>query len=241
MSQLADVKPGGLGARINRLAWWLALTAASAMAVAFSAVTLVPRVGPFATFAVLTPSMEPSIPMGSLVIVVPSDPADLHEGDVISFTSQQAPYQTLTHRIVSVRPTADGPAFRTRGDANETADPWEVQYSGLGGKVAWFLPAAGYAVVAATNPEGRWILGGILAVLIVITAQMHLFGSGPPSQAAVPTPRRSIVSTLERISPTIGFLLGLVLLSLAARAMGSVLGAHFPDAMSVLDPESAGG
>ena len=136
-------------------------------AIAFSLVTAVlilmltvgPRTGMYGTYAVLTQSMEPGIPQGSVVVVRPVAPSQLHVGDVITFSSSGPPYETLTHRIASVERDGETFAFQTKGDANLLADPWKVVYQQRAGMVQWVVPLAGYALMAASTAPVRLGLG----------------------------------------------------------------------------------
>ena len=83
---------------------------------------------------VLTGSMAPGIPTGTLVAVTPVPTSQLHVGQVIMFVPPR-PWGTPTggpilHRIVSLTHTPDGhPQIRTKGDANKAMDPWTIDAS----------------------------------------------------------------------------------------------------------------
>jgi signal peptidase len=126
----------------------------------FLFLAILPRSGLYATFTVLTASMEPDIPPGSIVVVVPTPVDDIKLGDVISFTSRQPPYPTLSHRVIGFGESDDGArVFKTKGDANLLPDPWEVRYPGRAGKVILVLPGAGYVMAASTSAAGRTVIG----------------------------------------------------------------------------------
>ena len=136
------------------------------LAVMFLGLAVVPQSGLYATFTVLSASMEPAVREGSVVVVVPVDPAALRVGDVISFTSQQPPYPTLTHRVVRIDRTASGIVLQTKGDANADTDPWQVQYGSSGGRVVLAVPLAGYLMAASTSPMARAASGGIFLLVV---------------------------------------------------------------------------
>jgi len=145
----------------------LATAAGLLVAALFVLLTVLPRAGSYATFTVLSGSMEPLIPKGSVVFVTPVPADQIHLGDVISFTSTQPPFPTLSHRVIGIQPTDDGSrVFKTKGDANLLEDPWEVRYAGRAGKVRLTLPIAGYAIAASTSALGRVATGlGLFAFL----------------------------------------------------------------------------
>jgi signal peptidase len=84
-------------------------------------VTHLAPVGGYGVFAVRSGSMNPALEVGDLVVTRLVDPSEIEAGDVITVaTGGRA---ILTHRVVAVQATDDGPVFTTRGDANATPDP----------------------------------------------------------------------------------------------------------------------
>ena len=82
--------------------------------VAFAGVRLVG----LTPYAVLSGSMEPEYPVGSLVYVKAVDPLDVEVGDAITFS---LPSGTLvTHQVYQI--DAESRAFRTQGIANIASD-----------------------------------------------------------------------------------------------------------------------
>ena len=107
--------------------------------------------------------MEPTIRTGALVFVQPVQPRDVKVGDVITYRRPEDPDTTITHRVVDVRASganlpaqaAPAPVFRTKGDANGVADPWEVQLQGIAWRVTFSVPLAGYVFAFTQQPIGR--------------------------------------------------------------------------------------
>jgi signal peptidase len=124
---------------------------------------------PFATggstFVVGGPSMEPSIPVGSVVHVVPVDPARLAPGDVVSITTgpQRA---VFTHRIVRLAELPDGLHIQTRGDANEEPDPSLIPVTSVIGRVELTIPYAGFGVALLSSMQGVLFLVSLAGVLL---------------------------------------------------------------------------
>lgn len=136
-------------------------------AVLFLLLTILPRSGRYATYTVVSDSMQPAIPIGSVVVVVPADPRTLKVGEVVSYTSTQPPYPTLTHRIKSIGQDADGKLiFKTKGDFNLVDDPWDVRYKDRAALVVASVPLAGYVLAAMTTGPARLLLGLLLAALL---------------------------------------------------------------------------
>lgn len=116
--------------------------------------------------SVLTGSMEPEIPVGSMVYVEPVEPESLAEGDVVTFV--QADGDTVTHRVVKNR-TVEG-TLVTKGDANEEEDMDPVPYERVVGKVGLTLPNAGEVLGYISSDVGKvyMLAFGACGVMLVI-------------------------------------------------------------------------
>lgn len=115
---------------------------------------------------VLTGSMEPEIPVGSMVYVESVEPEALVEGDVITFDDGEG--KTVTHRVVRNR-TIEG-TIVTKGDANAEEDVEPIPYDNVIGKVTLTVPAAGDVLGYAASELGRiYVLAfGACGVMFVI-------------------------------------------------------------------------
>jgi signal peptidase I len=112
-----------------------------------------------------TDSMAPKLNRGDVVFVHPVQPERVRVGDVISFTAPMGSQRLVTHRVVEVVKTPNGPAFTTRGDNNPSPDPWQVQYLEDGWMYAFTVPYAGQALLVAQGPYGN-LLG--LAIMLPV-------------------------------------------------------------------------
>jgi signal peptidase I len=111
-------------------------------------------------------SMEPKIPTGSLVFVLPT--GSYKEQDVITFNNPSSHIPT-THRIVAID-THDGVLwFTTKGDANEEVDTEQTPYSRIIGEVVVSVPYAGFILDFARQPLG-------FSFLIVLPSLLIIFG-----------------------------------------------------------------
>ena len=98
-------------------------------------------------------SMEPTISVGSIVVVRASNsvvsPTSITTfpygiGDIIAFRSEKNSKTIITHRVIGVEPLRDGGvSYKTKGDANEEMDGWTVQQKNVLGKSYFVLPAFG--------------------------------------------------------------------------------------------------
>ncbi|WP_243742517.1 signal peptidase I [Actinorugispora endophytica] len=144
-----------------------------ALAVVFS-VSVLPRVTGAQALIVLSGSMEPSIPVGAVVVAGPVDPAEVEVRDVITFTHGD-PAETemfdpetsplVTHRVIGIEETEDGALFHTKGDANTVPDEPPVPAADVRGRVWYHIPYFGYAQQAMTQgPTTLYVLAGLLFV-----------------------------------------------------------------------------
>ncbi len=132
---------------------------------AVAAVILVPMLLGFKEMAVLTGSMEPNIPVGSLIYVKPlDDPATLQPGDVCTYFLNDG--ETLvTHRVVSVDP--ENRTLVTQGDANTTADG-DIPFDRVLGEARFHLPWAGYIALNTKTPTGILVVCCVLVAVILL-------------------------------------------------------------------------
>lgn len=127
--------------------------------------TLAPESGGYKALVVTSGSMEPALPVGSLVLVKKSD--SLIAGDIITFRLGDDPKNLVTHRIVEILEINDQTMYRTKGDAVIEPDIELVVSSRVVGKVSGRIPVIGYPVVFAKTQMGVLILIVIPAVIIV--------------------------------------------------------------------------
>jgi signal peptidase I len=71
-------------------------------------------------------SMRPTVSPGDMAITQAVPASSLRVGDVIVFFPPTSSTEPLMHRIVSL----DNGAIKTRGDANNVDDPWQVTLKG---------------------------------------------------------------------------------------------------------------
>lgn len=116
---------------------------------------------------VISGSMEPTIPTGSLAFARTVDATSVKERDIVT-VPRTFGTGLVTHRVIGVEPGADGATLLTlRGDANRTADPqpYAVTTAGL---VGFHLPGLGYA--ARVLQTGYGLVGLALVGLVFVAA-----------------------------------------------------------------------
>lgn len=129
--------------RALRVAGWLVILVA---AVAVSLAVLVPRLAGATPYTVLSGSMRPDLPPGTLVVVRPVEPTEIEIGDVITYQLRSGDPEVVTHRVVTQGIDSDGDlVFRTQGDANDVPDEKWVQPVQIKGELWYSVPYLGYA------------------------------------------------------------------------------------------------
>ncbi len=149
-------------------------------------------------YAVLSGSMEPTYPVGSLIYVKKVDPSEVQVGDAITFVVNDD-LLVATHRVVEVKKRTtrcqavldengaavtdaagnplfeeiplDEPAYyyTTKGDANDAVDGAQVYDQNLLGKPVLAIPYLGYLSGWIQTRRGRTISICIAVALLAIT------------------------------------------------------------------------
>ncbi len=110
--------------------------------------------GGYRPLVVLSGSMEPYMPTGSLVLTKSVNPATVKVGDVITFRLKTGSFQTdfATHRVEAIENGPTGMSFVTKGDANQVHDLVPVSATALVGRVVLISSLAGSVVQAVKTP-----------------------------------------------------------------------------------------
>lgn len=163
---------------------WNAVSSVLVALVVILAIALVGvRVAGIKTYAVVSGSMEPAYPTGSLLYVKSIDPKDLKVGDAITFMLDED--TAATHRIIEIIPDDEDSGvirFRTQGDANDTADGTPVHCKNIIGKPVFAIPYLGYFAYFVQNPPGLYLAIGFAVVLVVLVFLPDFFGDDKKSR-----------------------------------------------------------
>lgn len=178
-------------ARLKRLPELLATILIVAMLSLFIAWTFAPRLLGLTPQIILTGSMEPELKVGALAFVEEVAPESVRVGDVITFRhplKATNPPTLVTHRVVEVS-AVDGGRFtyRTRGDANATADSWVVSSSNLTGKVKFSIPEVGVWSERLRTPMGFVLVIGLPALYVMLTEVQGLLALRRPAASSANT------------------------------------------------------
>ena len=136
---------------VGQVLAWLAILAVSAI---LAVAVAVPRIAGAVPHTVLTGSMAPGLPPGTLVVVKPVEAEDLAIGDVITYQLESGESAVVTHRVVAKGFNGEGRmAFRTQGDANNTPDEGWVRPVQVKGQVWYSVAYLGYVNNLLTGRE----------------------------------------------------------------------------------------
>lgn len=145
--------------------WNIATTVFVVLAVVFAVLSVGVRLLGIRVYSVISGSMEPAYPVGSLIYVKQADPDEIRIGDVITYV---LPDNTpATHRVVRI--DAENQRFYTKGDANETEDGSPVLFRNLIGRPILRIPYLGYIAYCIQHPPGMYIAvaAGLVILLLV--------------------------------------------------------------------------
>ena len=126
-------------------------------------VIVLPLVVGGSPLTVLTSSMEPKLPPGTLVVVKPTPVSDIRIGDVITYQLYSGQPEVVTHRVIERVSSSDGTvSFITKGDANGVPDANPVREVQVRGTVWYSIPWLGWV--------NTWLTGERRAIVVPIAA-----------------------------------------------------------------------
>ncbi len=155
------------------LAWLVILSVTAILVVA----VLIPRVAGATPYTILTGSMQPDLPAGTLVVVRPVDADDIGIGTVITYQLTSGKPTVITHRVVAQGFNTKGEVrLQTQGDANNTPDEAWVKPVQIKGEKWYAVPYVGYVNNVLTGKERQMAIY-VVAALLLGYAAFTLTGS----------------------------------------------------------------
>ncbi len=145
-------------------AWLVILVLMAALAAA----VFVPRLVGGTAFTVLTGSMAPTYPPGTLIVDKQVDPEDITIGSAVTFQIESGKSDVVTHRVIAIRTGEGGePEFMTQGDANGAPDADWRPSAAVRGEVWYAIPHLGRidgVLSGHTRQLGVYAVAGLLAI-----------------------------------------------------------------------------
>ena len=114
----------------------------------------------YSMFRVVTPSMEPTLPVGALLLSEEVPVSEVKVDDIVVFRSKQSDMlgAIITHRVIDVLENANGEIFlETQGDNNKYPDASYVEQKNIIGRVIFHTGDGNFfsgLIGSLTSPMG---------------------------------------------------------------------------------------
>ncbi len=173
------------GARVRGLPHYIGLALSAALLLLVIAlamlVIVIPKIVGGVPLTVLTSSMIPHYPPGTLIVDRPVDPKDLRIGDVATYQIESGKPGVITHRVTAIHSSSNGTrTFQFKGDNNSQPDAADVIEKQIQGSVWYSLPWIGYVNNAVNGQSKLWIvplLAGLLFAYAGYTIASSIVGA----------------------------------------------------------------
>lgn len=124
-------------------------------------------------YTVLTGSMEPTLPPGTLVVTRPTSMDEIEVGEVVTFQKEPDHPAVVTHRVIGHGVDMRGrTVLWTQGDANASPDPAPVREVQVRGEVWYIVPYLGHVTGFLEGPVREAGLRGVAGLLLAYAAVM---------------------------------------------------------------------
>lgn len=130
-------------------------------------VVVIPAASGSTPYTILTTSMEPTYPPGTLIIVKPTDPQAIHVGDVVTYQVKSDEPEVITHRVIQIVHSSDPDVelrFVTQGDNNGSPDG-EIRAVQIRGVLWYAVPWIGY-INNLVNGDARAVVIPLVAIAL---------------------------------------------------------------------------
>lgn len=121
-------------------------------------------------YVVVTPSMEPEISVGDVLISKKYDGGELREGDVITYLGRQGDLagKMITHEIIAIQGEGDGERIIAKGIANSDPDP-AITRSDIASVMVYKTVVIGFIYSIISSTWGFWLLVVAPLMLLIIS------------------------------------------------------------------------
>jgi len=137
----------------------------------------IPRALGAIPLTVLTQSMEPILPPGTLIVDQPVTASDVHLGDVVTYQIASGKPDVITHRVVRIAMSSTGEeTFTFKGDNNAFADAKPVIPAQIKGRVVYSVPWIGFVSLWMNGPARAVVVPIGACLLFLFAAWMFIRG-----------------------------------------------------------------
>ena len=126
----------------------------------------IPKAFGYQMYTVISGSMEPALPVGSLVYIKYQEPESIEKKDIIAFYGSNDSSSIITHRVVYNKKLSG--EFVTKGDANKEKDMNPVSYNQYMGKVVLMIPVVGGIAQTLTTGNGKIVLFSVIGLILLL-------------------------------------------------------------------------
>ena len=142
-----------------------------------AAVVVVPKMAGATPVTILTTSMEPTLPPGTLIVVKPVAARDVHVGDVMTYQIRPGDPAVISHRVIAITHSSTGEfTLTTKGDNNADADP-PVLPAQVRGIVWYSVPLLGYVNSALDQGQRSWVVPALGILLLAYAGYLVVRGA----------------------------------------------------------------
>ncbi len=135
------------------------------------------------TLIVRSGSMFPTIDVGSIIVIRPleslispiSASPKYKKGDIIAFRSDENSNTIITHRVTSYEIFNGTVFYKTKGDANEEIDNWQVDEKNIIGKSYLTIPQAGKVLAFAKSKYGFPLFIILPSLIVIFMESLNIF------------------------------------------------------------------
>lgn len=168
-------------ARRHSLLHYLAVSLSAAvlallLGVAVAVIGLPALVGGSA-MTVLTQSMEPRLPPGTLVVIRPTPVDEIRVGDVITYQIRSGEAAVVSHRVISKTYENGELTFITQGDNNDAPDPEPVHAVQIRGTLWYSIPLLGWVNNLLNGPNRTLVVTVVAGGLFVYAIATSIVGA----------------------------------------------------------------
>jgi signal peptidase len=139
---------------------------------------VIPKMAGAIPLTILTQSMEPLLPPGTLVVDQHVKASDVHLGDVVTYQIAPGQPDVITHRVVGISLNNKGErTFTFKGDNNANPDADPVLAGQIKGRVMYSIPYIGVVSLWMNGPARAFIVPIAAGALFLFSVWMFVGGA----------------------------------------------------------------
>ncbi|MBP1759584.1 MAG: peptidase [Firmicutes bacterium] len=125
------------------------------------------KLGNYRMMVVLSGSMSPAFETGDVILISTVKKAQYSKDDIVTFKDPEDMKKIITHRIIDVNQEGNKVSYRTKGDANNSADPKLVPANNVIGQEKLHIPYLGRMIEFGKTKQGIILLILVPGFLII--------------------------------------------------------------------------